>query len=65
MTKKIYKLKGLDCPACATLLESDFEDAGIKCKCSYARQTLEIEGKCDFKMLKEMVEKSGYNIMNI
>jgi copper chaperone CopZ len=38
-----YKITGMDCPSCAMLIESELEDAGIKAKVSYAKQTLEIE----------------------
>jgi len=61
--KKTYKIKGLDCASCATMLEMDLEEKNIKCKCSYAEETLEVEGNHNLKMLKEIVEKSGYNIL--
>ena len=44
-SKKIYKISGFDCASCATMLEMDLEDAGIKCKCSYAKETLEVYAK--------------------
>lgn len=59
---KIYKITGLDCPSCATLLESDLEEQGIKCKCSYAKESLEVKGGHDFEIVEETVKKSGYNI---
>ncbi len=62
MQKKIYKISGLDCASCATLLELDLEDAGIKASCSYAKGVLEIEGGHDNKKLVEIVTKSGYSI---
>jgi len=40
---KKYKIIGMDCPSCAMLIESELEDAGVKAKVSYAKQTLEIE----------------------
>lgn len=61
--KKAYKIKGLDCASCASLIEIDMEKKGIKCKCSYAKETLEVEGDHDLKMLEEIVKKSGYNIL--
>lgn len=65
-TKKIYKIVGMDCDSCATLLELDLEDAGLKnCKCSYQKQTLEINEKHDRKKVVEIVEKSGYSIVSI
>ena len=59
----IYKIKGLECASCASLIEMDLEEKGIKCKCSYAKETLEIEEEYDLKLLKEIVNKSGYNIL--
>lgn len=61
--KKTYKIKGLDCASCASLIEMALEEKGIICKCSYAKETLEVQGKHDLKMLKEIVERSGYNIL--
>lgn len=62
MTNKIYKVKGMDCASCAALLEMDLEDAGIKAKCSYPKESLEIEGDHDKKKVIEIVSKSGYSI---
>lgn len=62
MTKKVYKIKGMDCASCASLLEMDLEDVGIKAKCSYPRETLEIAKEHNFGKLKEVVEKSGFAI---
>jgi len=59
----IYKIKGLECASCASLIEMDLEEKGIKCKCSYPKETLEIEEEYDLKLLKEIVNKSGYNIL--
>lgn len=57
-----YKIKGLDCPSCASLLEMDLEDAGIKGSCSYPKETLEIKDGTDPKKVIEIVKKSGYSI---
>ena len=65
MNKVIYKVKGFDCASCASLLEMDLEDAGIKAKCSYPKETLEIEGEHDGKKVIETVKKSGYSISPI
>lgn len=43
MTKKTYKLKNIDCPSCATLIEMELEDLGVKASCSYAKQVLNVE----------------------
>ncbi len=61
---KIYKIKGMDCASCAMIIESDLEDAGIKAKCSYAKEVLEIEGDHDKEKVEELVKKSGYNIIS-
>lgn len=61
-SKKIYKIAGFDCASCATLLEMDMEDAGISCKCSYAKSTLEIDTPHDSKKVVEIIKKSGYSV---
>jgi copper chaperone CopZ len=61
-TKKIFKVEGMDCASCATMIELDLEDAGIKATCSYAKGTLEVDGKADWKKIAEVVKKSGYNV---
>lgn len=61
---KIYKIKSFDCASCASLLEMDLEDAGIKAKCSYQKESLEVEGEHDPKKIVEIVKKSGYSIIS-
>jgi copper chaperone CopZ len=61
--KKIYKVSGMHCDSCATMIELDLEDAGIKnCKCSYKNGTLEIEGKHNLKKVNEIIKKAGYSL---
>ena len=60
---KIYKIDGMDCASCASMIEIDLEDAGIKSKCSYAKKTLEIKSDHYIKKVKEIVTKSGYTIV--
>ncbi|KKU09908.1 MAG: hypothetical protein UX13_C0026G0024 [Candidatus Woesebacteria bacterium GW2011_GWB1_45_5] len=62
--KKKYKISGMDCASCASLIEMDLEDAGIRASCSYPKETLEVEGNYDQKKLMEVVENAGYNIVN-
>lgn len=62
MTKKTYKVLNMDCASCALLIEGELEDAGIKAKCSYAKQTLEIEGEHDKKKIHEAVKQAGYEL---
>jgi copper chaperone CopZ len=61
--KKIYKISGMDCASCASLIEMDLEDVGIKASCSYPKETLEVEGEHDIKKVEEVVKKSGYNLV--
>ena len=66
MTKKTYQIKGMDCDACAKLIELDLEDAGIKASCNYAKETLEVELNDDKekeKKVKDVIEKSGYQLI--
>jgi copper chaperone CopZ len=62
MTTKIYKIKGMNCASCASMIELDLEDAGIKAKCSYPKSTVEVEDDGNFVNIKKVVEKSGYKI---
>ncbi|KKQ98252.1 MAG: hypothetical protein UT24_C0007G0012 [Candidatus Woesebacteria bacterium GW2011_GWB1_39_12] len=65
MKKKVYKIKGMDCDACAKLIELDLEDAGIKASCNYAKETLEVELNDDKekeKKVKDVIEKGGYQL---
>lgn len=61
---KVYKVGGMNCPSCAMLIESELEDAGIKCKCSYAKETLEINDQVDKKEILKLVTNLGYKITN-
>jgi copper chaperone CopZ len=62
MTTKIYKIRGMNCPSCASLLELDLEDAGVKAKCSYPKSSMEVEEDRNFVKIKKVVEKSGYKL---
>ena len=59
---KTYKIKGMHCASCASMIELDLEDAGISAKCSYQKETLEVDGSVDSKKIIEVVKKSGYSI---
>jgi copper chaperone CopZ len=65
MPKKIYKIEGMHCASCASMIELDLEDAGIKGSCSYASSTLEVDKPHDSKKVTEIVKKSGYSISPI
>ena len=60
--KKVYKISGMDCASCASLLEMNLEDEGIPAKCSYAKEILEVDEKHDHKKIRAIVESSGYKI---
>jgi copper chaperone CopZ len=60
--KKIYKIDGMHCASCASMIELDLEDIGVKSRCSYAKGALEVDGECDPKKVVEIVKKSGYSI---
>ena len=60
--KKTYTIKGMDCASCASLIELDLEDAGIKAKCSFPKESLEVEGSHDPKKVVDIVSKAGYSI---
>lgn len=62
--KKVFQIKGMHCPNCAAIIESDLEDIGVKARCSYAKQTLEIEDFDNSKIheIRKSVIKSGYRV---
>ena len=65
MATKKYKISGMDCDACAKMIELDLEDAGITAACNYAKELLEVEINGDKKIekrIKEIVEKGGYQL---
>lgn len=64
MAKKTYKIKGMHCASCASMIELDLEDAGISAKCNFAKEVLEIEEDHDSKKVIEIVKKSGYSIVS-
>ena len=57
-----YKINGMDCAGCATLIQMDLEDADYKCNCSYASSELKIEGEHDIKKVIDIVKKAGYTL---
>lgn len=60
--KKTYKIKGMHCASCATLIQMDLEDAEINCICSYASERVEIEGEHDIKKVIDIVKNAGYTL---
>lgn len=65
MAKKIYKIEGMDCDACAKMIELDLEDEGIVAKCDYVKSSLEaeIEDSEVENKLKEIIRKGGYSLL--
>ncbi|OGM12983.1 hypothetical protein A3A76_01410 [Candidatus Woesebacteria bacterium RIFCSPLOWO2_01_FULL_39_23] len=61
--KKSYKVKGMDCTACAKMIELDLEDIGVKASCNYLKETLEVEGEFDEEKIKQTLKTSGYTII--
>ncbi len=65
MTKKTYKVDGMHCNSCATMIELDLEDAGITASCSYAKQTLAVEfdeKKITEDVIRAVVSDAGYTL---
>lgn len=65
MNKVKYKIQGMHCASCASMIELDLEDAGISAKCDFAKETLEVEGGPDSNKVVEIVKKSGYSVSPI
>lgn len=65
MTQKTYKVNGMHCASCATMIELDLEDEGVVAKCDYAQQLLDVsfdEAKIGEEKVKKVVEQSGYSL---
>jgi copper chaperone CopZ len=61
--KKIFKIKGMDCPSCATLLECELEDAGITAVVNFVKETLEVDKKEDINKINVIVKKLGHQLV--
>lgn len=67
MTKKTYRVNGMDCASCAMVIEGELEDVGVNARCSYAKETLDVEfdaNKFSEKQIEEVVAKSGYSVVS-
>ena len=67
MTKKTYKVNGMDCSSCAMVIEGELEDAGVKATCSYVKEVLDVEYdevKMSEKMIQDVVAKAGYSVVS-
>lgn len=67
MTRKEYKVIGMDCTSCAMMIEAELEDAGVKkAKCNYAEEKLEVEfeeNDVEESEIVEVVKKTGYSLL--
>jgi len=64
----VYRVKGMNCDACAKMIELDLEDAGYKATCNYANSLLEVheaDPNKDGERIKSILEKSGYQIARL
>ena len=67
MVKKSYKIEGMYCASCASLIELDLEDAGVRASCSYAKQMLAVEydpGTVKEEKIKTVVANAGYRVIS-
>jgi copper chaperone CopZ len=63
-SSKTYKIEGMHCESCATMIELDLEDAGIKCKCDFGNKCLSVEDNSDEKLIFSIVSESGYKVVD-
>ncbi len=64
--KKIFKIHGMDCPSCALLLELELEEIGVKAKCSYQKEILEVEYNGSLikeSRIRDLVKSEGCEII--
>lgn len=64
MNKVKYKILGMDCPACATLLECELEDEGIVGRVNFAKETLEVNEKENINKINAVVTKLGHQLVH-
>lgn len=53
----------MDCASCATALEIDLEDLGVKASCSYASEKLEVEydsNQVSENQIMQVIKSSGF-----
>ena len=65
MVKKTYKVKGIHCSSCPLVIEGELEDIGVKARCNYASEMLEVEydeGKLDEDRIHATVKSAGYEL---
>lgn len=65
MTKKTFDIGGMHCASCALMIESDLEDAGVRARVNYAKQTLAVEfdeKKIPEGTIRQIVSHLGYTV---
>lgn len=63
--KKTFKVQGMHCTSCAMVIEGELEDVGVKARCNYVKQTLEVEfdpKKVSERGIKDTVSRAGYQL---
>lgn len=58
----------MHCSSCAMNIEWELEDKGVKAKCNFAKEILEVEAnseKISDEELKKTIEKLGYKLIEV
>jgi len=68
-TKCTFRIAGMHCASCATMIDLDIEDLpGVKCsKTNYAKQITEVEfdsSQVLLETLKDTIAKAGYDVVD-
>lgn len=53
----------MHCTACSLMIEADLEDIGVKAKCNFVKEVVEVEfdpKKIKEKQIEDTVKTSGY-----
>ncbi|MFZ5534747.1 MAG: cation transporter [Patescibacteria group bacterium] len=64
-TTKTYQIAGMHCASCAMLIEGELEDRGIIGRCSFAKQTLEVDtedAEAVDMTVEDAVTAAGYRV---
>lgn len=61
-SQKQFKVIGMDCPSCASLIQMELEDSDIESICSYQSQTLTIKDARKIKKTIGIIQKLGYTL---
>lgn len=62
--KQKFKIQGMHCTSCAMNIEWELEDKGIKAKCNYAQEILEIDSPPNIEQLKKIISDLGYQLLD-